>query len=134
MNKRQGNLCDKVNLKNYRSTKTLIKNYFTVLYKIIVSNGVYIIYLFMIWGFMANGGLLYMVYPFLIFGYSIMLEREPGKNFWNFVVFYTSFLIFIQYVINMALWNEYGNSFAQKFYQVSLDYNLGLMKLQFNMS
>lgn len=55
----------------------------------IASNTIYFIYLFMIWAFMNNGGLLYMVYPFMIFGYALMLDREPGKNFCYFVVIYT---------------------------------------------
>lgn len=60
-----------------------------MLYKILASQVNLICYFFMILAFMKNGGLLYMVYPLIIFGYALMLERDPGKYFWYFIVVYT---------------------------------------------
>jgi hypothetical protein len=42
---------------------------------------------------LSNGGLLYVVYPFIIFGIAMMEERRPGRIFWYFVIIYTQVLI-----------------------------------------
>jgi hypothetical protein len=51
----------------------------------------------MILATIMNGGLMYMVYPALLFGIALVEEDRPGKVFWYFVIFYTQFLILIQY-------------------------------------
>jgi len=47
---------------------------------------------------MKNGGLIYMIYPVLVFGVAILEEDKPGKKFWFFVVYYTSVVLLIQLV------------------------------------
>jgi len=44
----------------------------------------------MIMAVMRIGGLVQMIYPALVFGYALLEEDKPGKNFWFFVVYYTS--------------------------------------------
>lgn len=55
----------------------------------------------------CNGGLLFMIYPILVFGYGIVIDREPGPLFWYFVVIYTQILLITQYLIQMNLFFEY---------------------------
>ena len=50
----------------------------------------------MILSLMMNGGLLFMVYPALVFGIALMEESRPGKTFWYFVVYYTQALLTLQ--------------------------------------
>lgn len=49
----------------------------------------------MILATMMNGGLIYMIYPLMVFGKALCEEDMPGKRFWYFVIFYTQSLIFI---------------------------------------
>ena len=46
----------------------------------------------------TNGGIMFMVYPALVFGIALCDEERPGKKFWYFVIFYTQFIILLQYV------------------------------------
>jgi len=43
----------------------------------------------MILAAISNGGLIYMVYPFMVFGVALLEESRPGKSFWYFVIVYT---------------------------------------------
>jgi hypothetical protein len=43
----------------------------------------------MILATMMNGGWITMVYPFLVFGFALGEEEEPGQRFWYFVIIYT---------------------------------------------
>jgi hypothetical protein len=45
-----------------------------------------------------NGGILYMPYPFMIFGYTLTQETRPGATFWSMVIYYTQALIFLNFV------------------------------------
>lgn len=66
--------------------------------EIISSNAQIVCYLFMLLAVMKNGGLIYMIYPVLVFGVAILEEDKPGKKFWFFVVYYTSVVLLIQLV------------------------------------
>jgi hypothetical protein len=66
---------EKVDLDNFRSGKTLAINYLTLFYKICLSHTDYFCYFFMLYAILSNGGLLYIVYPLLIFGYALCLEH-----------------------------------------------------------
>ena len=70
-----------------------------------------------------------MVYPAMIFGYALMLERDPGKYFWYFIVVYTQILVLLQFIMQLTIWNDYANTFATNFYQATLNGNLGLKRL-----
>ena len=64
-----------------------------------MSSNLHIIsYFFMLLALIMNGGLLYMVYPAMIFGIALCEEEEPGKRFWYFTMFYTQFIILLQYI------------------------------------
>ena len=59
--------------KNY-TTKRMCGRYFVVLYKIIVSYSELFCYAWMILTTILKPGLLYLVYPLLIFGYALLEE------------------------------------------------------------
>lgn len=52
-------------------------------------------YFFMLLATIQNGGILYMVYPALIFGVALLEEDKPGKRFWFFVIYYTNSVLFL---------------------------------------
>lgn len=53
---------------------------------------------------MINGGLVSLIYPFAVFGYAILQEDSPKKNFWNFIMVYTCFVILLKVVAQLVIW------------------------------
>ncbi len=86
---------ERYNSDTFLSYKSLFKYFVILLLKAISSNLHILCYFFMILCVIMNGGALYMVYPFLVFGLAIVEEERPGKKFWYFVIFYTQLLILI---------------------------------------
>lgn len=64
-------------------------------YKILASYTHLFCYFFMMLALFTNGGVLYFVYPFAIFGIAMMEESRPGKTFWYFIIVYTQILIIL---------------------------------------
>lgn len=83
----------------------------------------------MILATMMNGGMLYMVYPALIFGIALCEEERPGKRFWYFVIFYTQLIILIQYIAQLTVWQVRANSlaFGLHFITWSNNHNFGVV-------
>jgi hypothetical protein len=73
--------------------------------KVIVSYSEFSVYFFMLLATMVKGGYLYLVYPFMIFGYCMLEEQRPGRLFWYFVIFYTQFLIILSFAMQLDLWS-----------------------------
>ena len=63
----------------------------------------------------SNGGLIYMVYPCMVF-LALMQESRPGKTYWYFVILYTQVVIIVQF---MAQLNFMHFPFDQKIYSFS---------------
>jgi len=74
------------------------------MYRIVASYTEWICYIFMLVATYSNGGLLYMVYPAIIFGYALLEEYKPGARFWYIIIFYTQFIIFLQFTVQLNLW------------------------------
>ncbi len=79
----------KIDMETFNSWKTLGFNYLGLVYKIVASYTEWICYVFMLSATYSNGGLLYMVYPLIIFGYALLEESKPGSRFWFFTIIYT---------------------------------------------
>ena len=73
----------------FDSKKKLAVDYLILMWKMIASYTHIICYFFMLLAAISNGGIIYMVYPLMIFGYALMEENRPGKQFWYFVIIYT---------------------------------------------
>ena len=65
----------------------------------------YVCYLFMIISMMKNAGLISLVYPFVVFGYSLMEEINPRKKVWYGILIYTEVLIFIKFLYQLSFWD-----------------------------
>lgn len=79
----------------YKSYGQLFKYYLVIFFKVMSSNLHIFCYLFMLLALIMNGGLMYMVYPAMVFGFALCEEEEPGKRFWYFTIFYTQIIILI---------------------------------------
>ena len=119
---------ERVNLETFDSKTTLFTSYLTLFGKIIQSYSELICYVFMIASTMSNGGLLYMVYPLMIFGYALCEESKPGATFWYFVVIYTQIVILLQFTVQLTLWQVPTLLEGDiNFLNWTLSYNLGLV-------
>jgi energy-converting hydrogenase Eha subunit A len=52
----------------------------------------------MILATVTNGGIIYMIYPALVFGIALMEEDKPGRKFWFFTLIYTQIILLVQFV------------------------------------
>ena len=56
-------------------------------------------YMFMILAQMVSAGLITLIYPFAVFGYALIEECRPGKQFWQFMIKYTLVILFFKYLL-----------------------------------
>ena len=83
---------------------------------IIISNTQNLIYLSMIFSMYMNAGLISLVYPISIFGYALLEETRPRKNFWNFIRKYTTCLLFIKFLLNLSVFGDALRSDTYEYY------------------
>lgn len=60
----------------YKSGRTLVRSYFNVGYKVVVSYWNIVCFGFMVLCVVMNGGFLYMVYPMALFGVALCEEEK----------------------------------------------------------
>ena len=76
-----------------------------------------------------------MVYPAMIFGYALMEESRPGKDFWKFILIYTQVIIILQFLTQLNIWDNQNknisqDSFGLKIIKFSELHNIGLIRIQ----
>jgi len=76
----------------------MIQMYGQLLVEIITTYSDCVCYLFMIISMMKNAGLISVVYPFIVFGYSLLEEINPRKKIWYAILIYTEVLIMIKFL------------------------------------
>lgn len=55
-----------------------------------------------------NAGMISILYPFAIFGYALMEEGRPGKTFWVYMTYYTLFILFMKFTVQLTIWEDLG--------------------------
>jgi hypothetical protein len=53
---------------------------------------------------LINGNMLSLIYPVLILIFGIIQYPRPSKLFWKILMIYTTFLIFIKFIIQLNMW------------------------------
>lgn len=81
-------------------------------------------YIFMVIAHMLNAGMISIIYPFAVFGYALMEETRPGKNFWIFMLKYTVFILFVKFACQLHIWPDLGISGTYDTVGVRFYYNL----------
>jgi len=84
----------------------MFKKYILLFYRICLSYSELFCYLLMLIASMNNAGILYMVFPFIIFGYALLEESKPQGYFWYFCLFYITLLVGIQFFFILTFWDE----------------------------
>lgn len=83
----------------------MIQMYGQLIVEMIGTYSDYVCYLFMIISMMKNAGLISVVYPFVVFGYSLLEEINPRKKIWYGILIYTEVLILIKFLYQLSFWD-----------------------------
>lgn len=89
---------------NYKSRTHLAYLYVVMFWKILTSYAHLFCYFFMLYATIQKGGIIYMPYPAMIFGFALLEEDRPGKKFWFTVIIYTNIVMFFQFTAQLTLW------------------------------
>ena len=73
------------------------------LFYMIMSNTHNLIYACGIYSMYQNAGLFGLLYPLSIFGYALLEETRPRKEYWMYLQTYTIVLLCIKFVLNLQL-------------------------------
>lgn len=78
--------------------------------QIFLSNTQNLCFLWMLLSMQANAGIISLVYPISIFGYAMLEETRPRKEFWNFVLQYTRVLLVVKFLWNLSVVEKISGS------------------------
>jgi len=73
---------------------------------IIISNTQNIVYMCMIFSMYQNAGIISLPYPIAVFGYALLEETRPRKEFWELIRKYTMCVLFFKFFMNMSFMEE----------------------------
>jgi hypothetical protein len=68
----------------------------------------------------SNAGLISLPYPIAVFGYALLEENRPRKEFWDYVRVYTIFVLFLKFAMNLSIFEETLSSESYKLYSAYL--------------
>jgi hypothetical protein len=51
-----------------------------------------------------------LIYPIAVFGFALLEETRPRREFWIFVRRYTTGLLFFKFVMNLSIFNQFLES------------------------
>ena len=57
----------------------------------------------MILSMYMNAGMISLIYPIAVFGYAMIEETRPRKEFWRFIRSYTTGLLFFKFIVNLSI-------------------------------
>jgi len=57
----------------------------------------------MIYSMWMNEGLVSVFYPIMVFGFGLINEVRPSKEFWRTIRLYTTFLLLLKFIFNLAI-------------------------------
>ena len=120
----------KIDIATFNSWKTLGFSYLNLVYKIVASYTEWICYIFMLTSTYNNGGLMYMVFPLMIFGFALLEESKPGKRFWFFTIIYTQIIILVQFTVQLTAWEYFLENPLKAFFVWTEFWNLGLVHIK----
>lgn len=55
----------------------------------------------MIFSMYMNAGFISLPYPIAVFGWALLEERRPGKQFWIFIRYYTEIILGFKFLLNL---------------------------------
>lgn len=95
---------------------SIIAKYVELLFYIGITNTNNLIYIFMMFSMYQNAGLMSIIYPISIFGYALIEETRPSRGFWDFIRYYTIFILLLKLVFNLSWLDPLWDSEKFKYY------------------
>jgi len=86
----------------------------------------------MIYNAILNPGILTIVYPISIFGYALLEETRPKKQYWYFIMLYTQVLMITEFVLTFDFWHRNNDSLFEAIREWSMRYYIGLQVVNGN--
>lgn len=68
----------------------------------------------------SNAGLISLPYPIAVFGYALLEENRPRKEFWDYVRIYTIFVLFLKFAMNLSIFEATLQSESYKLWSAYL--------------
>ena len=100
----------------------------------IIEHNEYSLYFFILLYHLFNGKLLSLIYPILILIFGIIQYPRPSKVFWKIIMVYTTFVIFLKFLIQLNFWDldDELKKINKYFDESSKDYiyYIGLKKIE----
>ena len=119
----------KIELADLRQTTDFCKwdnimlNCVTALTQALISNTQKLAYFFMLLSIFTNAGLISIIYPLAVFGYALLEETRPSRQFWRIMLYYSISVICAKCIMNLSYMDDFlPESYA---YYESF-FNLGL--------
>lgn len=75
------------------------------LFYMVISNTHNLMYICFIYSMFQNAGLVGLIYPMSMFGYALLEETRPRKEYWEIIFKYTIVLLTIKIITNLTLFN-----------------------------
>ena len=103
----------KIKLKDMKKTweftrpGNMVMRYIETICYMTISNTQLLIYFSMIMSMYQNAGILSLPYPIVVFGYALIEETRPKKQFWRFVRLYTTFVLLFKFIFNLKFFDQY---------------------------
>jgi len=88
---------------------------FETLIYMIISNTQSLIYFFMLASMYTNAGLISLPYPIAVFGYAMLEETRPRREFWGWVRNYTIALLILKFAANLSILEDFFGSDGFKY-------------------
>jgi hypothetical protein len=80
---------------------------------IIISNTKPLIYLSMMLSMFTNAGLISIMYPISIFGFALLEETRPRKQYWTFIRIYTTLILLLKFLFNLSIIDAFQDDFER---------------------
>jgi hypothetical protein len=85
----------------------MLNKYLYLLRQTLISNLQNIAYIAMLYLTMKNVGALTLIYPLSLFGYAILKETSPSKNYWYFLLIYTQTYMLFEFSLSNKYFAEH---------------------------
>lgn len=88
---------------NFTRPSSMVMRLVETFFYIVISNTQNLMYICFIQSMFQNAGLFGLVYPLSMYGFALLEETRPRKEYWDFIFTYTIVLLTIKIVINLTL-------------------------------
>ena len=72
----------------------------------------------------TNAGLISIIYPLAVFGYALLEETRPSKQFWRIMLYYSISVICAKCLMNLSYMDDFLDDTSYAYYESF--FNLGL--------